>query len=279
MNNLHRQRQRGRQQDQHNARVDHTFSEKNRAFLRYTYWTNLNLPIDPYETNTCVDRCTETMQHESGGVCRHPFFSPDSFRDLRLSFTRFSYDRTSQTAGFDLTQLGWPAALNNAVVVRVHPIPLVTGYNGVWSTNGTGSTIVARNDVYSLMPEHHKNHGHAYAEVRRRMAPDTHNYYQQNTPSGHLISTALMTVGQSLAGGGTGNGFASFLLGWATGGGVTHNYLVAGQMIYNAAYAGDQWQMAQRLTLNYGIALRADGPWTERFDRMVVMLPHAPKTS
>ena len=40
----------GGDNDQYNGRVDHTFSEKHRMFVRYTYWNNLNLPIDPYQT-------------------------------------------------------------------------------------------------------------------------------------------------------------------------------------------------------------------------------------
>jgi hypothetical protein len=51
----------GGDQNQYNARVDHTVSDKQRVFARYTYWSNLNLPIDPYSTKTCVDRCTESM--------------------------------------------------------------------------------------------------------------------------------------------------------------------------------------------------------------------------
>ena len=48
---------------------------------------------------------------------------------------------------------------------------------------------------------------------------------------------------RNLAAAGTGNGFASFLLGMGSGGGVTHNNFVAGQMIYRAYYAGDQFQV------------------------------------
>ncbi len=142
----------GGNNDEYNARVDHTFSEKNRAFLRYTYWTNLNLPIDPYQTKTCVDRCTETFNTNQAVFADTHSFTPTLIGDLRLSYLRFSYDRTSLTAGYDLTQLGWPSALNNQVIFRVAPQPTVTGYNGVFSTSGSGSTIIARNDVYSVAP-------------------------------------------------------------------------------------------------------------------------------
>jgi hypothetical protein len=263
----------GGDNDQYNARVDHSFSEKHRLFVRYTYWTNLNLPIDPYKTNTCVDRCTETFNTNQGVIADTYSFSPTLIADVRLSYLRFSYDRTSLTAGYDLTQLGWPASLNNQVVVRVTPLPNVTAYNGVFSTSGTGSTILARNDVYSLAPSLTKLAGAHTLKFGVEIRRSTHNYYQQNNPSGNFNFDALMTSVNPFAAAGTGNGFASFLLGYGTGGGVTQNNLVASQILYRAYYAADQWQITPRLTLNYGLRFEQMGPWSERFDRLSVLLP------
>lgn len=266
----------GGDNDQYNARVDHNFSEKNRAFVRYTYWTNLNLPIDPYKTKTCVDRCTETFNTNSAVIADTHSFTPTLIGDFRLAYMRFSYDRTPLTAGYDLTQLGWPASMNNQVVFRVVPQPVVTGYNGVFSTSGTGSTIIARNDVYSLAPNMTKIWGSHTLKFGAEIRRNTHNYYQQNNPSGTFNFDALLTSVNPFAAAGTGNGFASFLLGYGTGGGVTQNNLVAGQMIYRAYYIGDQWQINPRLTFNYGIRFEQMGPWSERFDRMTVLLPGVP---
>ena len=265
----------GGDQNQYNGRVDHTVSDKQRIFTRYTYWSNLNLPIDPYGTKTCVDRCTEAMNTNQAVIGDTYTLSPTMFLDLRLSFTRFSYDRKALTAGYDLGQLGWPSSLNNAVAVRVQPIPIVTGYNGVFGTNGTGSTIVARNDVYSLSPNMTKIWGKHTIKFGGEVRRNTHNYYQQNNPSGSFNFDALMTSTNPLAAAGTGNGFASFLLGMGSGGGLTHNNFVAGQMIYRGYYVGDQMQVNSKLTLNFGVRLEQMGPWSERYDRLVILLPNA----
>jgi hypothetical protein len=189
---------------------------------------------------------------------------------------RFSYDRTALTTGYDLTQLGWPASMNNQVVFRVVPQPVVTGYNGVFSTSGTGSTIIDRNDVYSLAPSMTKIWGSHTLKFGLEIRRNTHNYYQQNSPSGTFNFDALMTSVNPFAAAGTGNGFASFLLGYGTGGGVNQNALVAGQMIYRGFYFGDQWQVTPRLTFNYGVRYEQMGPWSERYDRLSVLLPSVP---
>jgi hypothetical protein len=264
----------GGDNDQVNGRVDHVVSDKHRIFFRYTYWQNLNLPIDPYKTQTCVDRCTETFNTNQGVFAHTWSITPTMIADIRLAYLRFSYDRTSLTEGFDLTQLGWPESMNNQVVFRVVPVPNVVGYNGVWSTNGTGSTILARNDVYSIAPTLTKIHSTHTLKFGMEYRRNTHNYYQQNNPSGAFSFDNLMTASSPFSGTG-GNGFASFLLGYANGGGLTNNSLVAGQQIYRAFYGGDQWQISQRFTLNYGVRFDQMGPWSERFDRMVVLLPNA----
>jgi Carboxypeptidase regulatory-like domain/TonB dependent receptor len=265
----------GGDNDEYNARIDHSFSDKQRAFLRYTYWTNLNLPIDPYKTNTCVDRCTETFNTNQAVIADTYSFSPTLIGDFRFSYLRFSYDRTSLTNGYDLSQLGWPASLNNQVIFRVIPQPQVTGYNGVFSTNGSGSTIIARNDVYSLAPSLTKMWGRHTLKFGAEIRRNTHNYYQQNNPSGNFTFDALLTSANPFSPAGTGNGFASFLLGYGNGGGVTNNALVAGQQIYRAYYVGDQFQVTPSLTLNYGLRFEQMGPWSERFDRLSVLLPGA----
>ena len=263
----------GGDNDQYNARVDHTFSDKNRLFTRYTYWTNLNLPIDPYKTQTCVDRCTETFNDNQAVIGDTWSISSSLVADFRVSFLRFSYDRTALTTGYDLSQLGWPASLNDQVVFRVAPQPVVVGYNGVFSTNGTGSTIIARDDVYSIAPTVTKIWGSHTLKFGAEFRRSTHNYYQQNNPSGSFNFDNLLTSANPFSAGNTGNGFASFLLGYGSGGGVTQNSLVAGQILYRAYFVGDQWQATSRLTLNYGLRFENMGPWSERFDRLSVLQP------
>src|SRR5213079_1246201 len=111
---------------------------------------------------------------------------------------------------------------------------------------------MARNDIYSIMPSITKIWGKHTIKFGGEWRRLTHNYYQQNNPSGSFNFDSLMTRSSPNATSG-GDGFASFLLGYGTGGGITSNSFVAGQMIYRGYYAGDQYQLTPKLTINYGV--------------------------
>lgn len=263
----------GGNNNQHNARVDYNLSDKQRMFVRYTNWDNLNLPIDPYRTKTCVDRCTETFRTQQTVFADTYSINPTSILDVRLAYLRFSYDRTPMTLGFDLTTLGWPASLNTAVFRQVQPIPNVVGYNDVFASQGTGSVIIARNDSYSLAPTFTKIRGSHTMRMGGEWRRLTHNYAQTNVPTGIFSFDRLFTANNPFTPAGTGNGFASFLLGFGTGGSLGNPALTAGQQIYRAMFFDDSWQVNKRLTFNFGLRYEGMGPWSERFDRLTVLNP------
>lgn len=265
----------GGNNDQINARMDYNLSEKQRLFGRYTRWSNLNLPIDPYKTKTYVDRGPETFKTHQFVLADTYTFNQNMIADVRLSYLRFIYDRSPESLGVDLTTFGWPAALNSQVAYTHIPTPCVQGYTDVFCTNGTGSIIIARNENYSLAPtltwisgRHTLKFG---GEIRRL----THNYAQSNNPAGAFNFNNLFTSSNPFSPAGTGIGFASFMLGYGTDGNISTPALVAGQQIYQGYFVNDTFQLSQRLTVNYGLRWEMPGPWTERFDRLTVFLPNA----
>ncbi len=64
------------------------------------------------------------------------------------------------------------------------------------------------------------------------------------------------------------------MLGYGTGGSAGTPAFVAGQQIYRAVYLGDTFQMTNKLTLNLGVRYEQP-PWSERFDRLTILLPNA----
>ena len=146
--------------------------------------------------------------------------SPTTIADLRLTFLRFAYDRVPGSLGTDLTKYGFPAALNSQVSFQVVPTPVVQNFSDIWTSQGPGSVIHQRNDSYALYPSVTKiARSHTLkigGEVRRQIT----NYIQSNVGSGIYNFDNLFTAKNPTAsgGGGTGVGFASFMLGYGASG-------------------------------------------------------------
>ena len=127
------------------------------------------------------------------------------------------------------------------------PQPSVTGYNGVFSTNGTGSTIVARNDVYSFAPSLTKIWGSHTLKFGAEIRRSTHNYYQQNSPSGTFNFDALMTAVNPFAAAGTAMALRRFCSDMATAAASIRTHWWPRRSSMAAYYAGDQWRVTPRL--------------------------------
>jgi hypothetical protein len=269
------------------ARVDQNVSDRQHIFVRYTRWTNLNFPIDPFKTGVCQDRCTEKFTTHNAVVDDVYNFSPTTILDLRISYGRLAYNRIPSDVGLDLSQLGpaW-APLNNQVVLRDLPIPNFTGgpdsfLGNVFNSNGAGSVIIARDDTPRLAGSVTKISGRHTLQFGGEYRVDHHNYLQTNTPVGNFrfdsgFTQVTPTNARLPNGQVTGSAFASFLLGYGTGSGQQYVNPVASQQIYPALYAQDQFKVTGKLTLNLGIRWEQNGPYSERFNRISYLAPNAP---
>lgn len=103
------------------------------------------------------------------------------------------------------------------------------------------------------------------------------NYYQSNQPSGLYQFDAGMTSANPLTSGSvgitSGLGFASFLLGYGSGGSASEPAKTADQNQYGAIYVGDTWQATRKLTINLGARVDLQTDWTERYNRVLVFNP------
>jgi Carboxypeptidase regulatory-like domain len=275
--------------DQYNGRIDYNLGAKQRIYGRITDSHILSLPDEPFK-DICKDRCTEDTRAHQIALGDTIAFSPKTILDLHLGYTRYVYLRTPTSEGLDLSVFGpnWAALAPQMTYTHV-PTACVSQQhadnhwgNASWCTQGAGSGIGAWDDTLSVSPilskimgKHNLKFGFEFRMLRN-------NYYQSNNPAGLLQFNAKMTAANPnnsahLPGanevGASGNGFASFLLGYgeSDGSSFVEPARTADQNLYKAFFVGDTYRIASKVTLNLGLRVDLQGAWTERFDRIVVL--------
>ncbi len=134
------------------ARGDENISSTTRIFGRFTYFGLLDLPTDPFKTGLCFDRCAENYHTKALAVDINHSFTPTMIFDINISGSRFVYARAPILAGYDLTQLGWPASYNGvASAIRTPPTPAFPFPNDVGRSQGN-SAIGDHNTQYNVTP-------------------------------------------------------------------------------------------------------------------------------
>ena len=273
--------------DQYNERIDYNLSAKQRIFGRYTHNHILSLPDAPF-SQICTDRCTETTTAHQVSLGDTYAFSPKTILDMHIGYTRYVYLRTPLSQGIDLSKFGpnWKALTPEMTYTHIPQVCVSDNagdnhWGGGWCAQGTGSGIGAWDDTLSINPtvshimgKHNLKAGFEFRMLRN-------NYYQSNNPAGLLQFNAKMTAANPVfssnpnagTNGSTGNGFASFLLGYGDSGSFVEPARTADQNLYKAFYVGDTYQLTRKITLNLGLRVDLQGDWTERFNRIVAFNP------
>jgi Carboxypeptidase regulatory-like domain/TonB dependent receptor len=278
----------GGDHDQIVARLDHNITNKQRIFLRFSYWDVLDRPIDPLGNGLCADRCSEDYHSHAIAAGYTYSITPTTVLVLNASVSRFNYSRIPTNSGFDLTSIGWPASYNSVIPaeMRTPPTPCVANFaDNVMCSQGQ-SFIQDRNTQYFLSPSMSMLRGRHQYHFGFQFEVGRDNYAQSNIASGAfdfcIAGQACFTALPGVSG--TGSSFADFLLGYADNFNNFENHFfaqavvpafTAGQQVYRALYFNDSWHATTRLTLNLGLRYDLQGPWSERFNRLSYFDPSA----
>ncbi|MGH9325506.1 MAG: TonB-dependent receptor domain-containing protein [Terriglobia bacterium] len=267
------------------TRIDHTISDKQHIFGRYTYWNNLTLPAEPLGSGICINQECEEIYHTNDVVLDDTYtFTPTLIADVHLGFDRLNYaEPPGGPTGVDLTSIGWPASYNTEMPpsYRFLPTPCVTGMaldlfcttSGASTSLGTftGSTDnnwILSGDITKISGKHTVKAGGQFLVLQD-------NHLTTGDPSGLFGFTGAWTASSPFSGSG-GFGFADYLLGYFSNGSGSFEEQPAGQQKYWAVYVGDTWQASKKLTLNLGVRYEQDRPMTERFNRLSLINLNAP---
>ena len=112
-------------------------------------------------------------------------FGPRTLLDMRAGYARNGFDRRPISAGFDPTQLGFPAALARSAQVLYFPTIQPQGYSGVGARSNDLFFLGA--DTFSLLPQTDVGPRAARHQNRRRLPDPAPQHVQRRQPRRHLL--------------------------------------------------------------------------------------------
>ncbi|WP_238325877.1 TonB-dependent receptor [Bryobacter aggregatus] len=252
------------------GRIDHTFSEKHRVFVRWQrdYWQedkNRFLSANDNITGVILNRINRGIAFDDVYV-----FSPSFLMNFRYGLTQQEFPERRVSKGFDLASLGFSSALTSLIPkdlatfprVNVNPYTVLSNWE---SGDGVTASLTHHFNLNftKLIGQHNMHFGVDYRVYR-----ENRNRYM-NDVSPNLNFDAEYTKASNTAGNPQlGGEIASFLLG-VPAGNMNRTASYAEQDKYWGFYFQDDYKLSKRLTLNLGLRYEYETPMTERFDRAV----------
>ncbi|MFL6416936.1 MAG: carboxypeptidase regulatory-like domain-containing protein, partial [Bryobacteraceae bacterium] len=268
----------GGDNDQYTLRGDYSLSDKQRILARFTRFNTMNIPVDVYANQMyAADPWSpESFVTDQAVLADTYLFSPTTILDIRASYMRWYYSRIVGNPGIDVAAtFGLPQYYNTLPALRgvadaiAVPTITVTGPNytsyGSLLNYGTDNDYVLTPTLTKIMGRHTWKFG---ADLRLLQTS-----YFQLIGGGTFNFDNLFTSQNALSPGATGNGLASFLLGYPSGGNVSTASKPLASMRYQGYFVDDTFQATNKLTVNVGLRWEIPGVYIERFGRMATFNP------
>ena len=267
------------------ARGDQNLGSNTRLFGRFAYYGLLDLPVNPFGTGLCLDRCAEKYHSKLLVFDVNHTFTPTTILDVNFGGTRFVYGRQPLLSGYDLTALGWPSTYNSPPsTMRTPPTPEFPFPNDVGHTQGN-SAIGDHNTQYNITPALTMIRGKHTIQAGAQFEYGLDNYFQTNIASGAFGFQGNWTSSSPTSTDGSGFPTADFLLGvglnqGSFAGNQTEGVAqvpaqTKGLQVYRALYADDTWHITPKFTLNLGLRYELQGTWSDAYNRLSYFDPRA----
>jgi hypothetical protein len=260
------------------VRVDWAQSEKQRIFSRFSFDRLFNSTYNAFGNMWDINYAQNVTNGRNILVGDDLTINPTTVLQLRYSFTRHYENQGGDPSqvGFDITSLGFPAALAAQEVYKL--LPFVTFSDAGGGVGGTGDYNTfqyasensdANASITKILGKHEISTGFEY--LKRFL-----NVGQPPAPSGSYPFDITATD-QSVANGGGGSDFASLLIGMgpAPGNGeeggypnFTKDIFAAESSPYYAAFVEDTYHPSKALTITAGLRWDIFGGRNERHNRL-----------
>ena len=260
----------------HVFRLDHVLTGEHRLFVTTRYnnrhQTNgVGLGLSAYQARG-TPYVSTSYKHwrvdHSATFNLTSVISPTVVSTARASWNRHEFAIDLYGFGFDPTTLGFPPALLAQAQSKSFPAISIGGYSELGPTR-SGGNVLNFSDTWSLGETLSKvvgEHALRFGGEARLML----NNQSSRMPTLSITTNAGFTRADPLVASATsGDGLASFLLGYPSA--LTSEYTnfpAQGQRYYGVFFQ-DDWRITRRLTLNLGARWEYESPITDRYDRFV----------
>ena len=249
-------------------KVDQNIGDKDKVFFRYGYnnraeirWTNGITEGPAQDGQLPLNRINYT-----GVADWVRTFSSTTVFNLRVSGNRYIEEARFQDGlGYDISQLGFPAALVSQLPIKMFPRFELSDNVAL----GRGSFAREVTNVYSIQP----NLSMVKGAHTMRMGMDfrLQQYARQAAGNAGMRLTFDRTFTQkefNRADPLSGSAVAAFLLGAPSGGNIDNNVFPIYMAKYYAPWFQDDWKVSRKLTLNLGVRWDGNLPGIERYNRI-----------
>ncbi len=249
------------------GKMDHNLSDKQRFTSRYSVSWSRSTPANLWGNE--ADRFTDgnSLNRTQNFVFDFTrVHSPTTIVTLRYGLLRVRADRFPQSLGFDQTSLGLPPVFLTSGI-KLFPSFSPESYQAL-GTNGY-ALIGRGEDVNSFTGSVSKVFGGHNLKLGAEARLMRLNYLQPGYPQGNFnFNRGVTAEDTSQVRPLQGNGIASMLLGWGSGGEYHIDPWSASASQYYGWYAQDDWKLTRKLTINLGLRYDLDVPRTERYNQL-----------
>ncbi|MEO6924983.1 MAG: TonB-dependent receptor, partial [Bryocella sp.] len=208
---------------------------------------------------------TTTFRNQSFVLDNIYQLTPSLLLNVNYGFARWFQVRQTRSFGFDNSTLGFPSSLVSAITIPMFPaVSIGGGYSGL----ANQSFLKNGNDSHALLASVTKLLGRHSISIGTDLRLHRINFFNVANSAGSYSFALAQTQGPKATVTGNGNAYASFLLGFGSGGSIPIGSGVALQNLYGAVYIQDNIRVTQNLTVNLGVRYDGESPYVDRHNEL-----------